>query len=108
MRQPQGCPLPVAVTLRVPVPPQDRYLAVPVRLPSDYINAGRVVVNGRTTITLRVHPESPARFGNFEGDALTAEFDRSFSSPWRPIGNFYQSDLGAAANRLACAPSANT
>jgi hypothetical protein len=107
LRQPQGCPLPVAVILRAPRPPQDRNLAVPVPLPLGYVNAGRLALQGRTTINLQVHPESPTRFGTIQAETLNAEFDRSFTSPWRPIGNFYQADLGAAANRLACAPPAS-
>jgi 4-amino-4-deoxy-L-arabinose transferase-like glycosyltransferase len=103
LRQPQGCPLPVAIILRVPKSPQDRNLAVPVPLPPGYMNAGRLALQSRTTITLQVHPDLPTRFGTIVADAFDAEFDRTHSSPWRPIGSFYQADLGAAAHRAACA-----
>jgi hypothetical protein len=106
LRRAQGCPLPVAVILRAPRPPQDRNLAVPVPLPQGYVNAGRLVLQGRTTITLQVHPASPTRFGTITADALDADFDLTLSSPWRPVGSFYQPDLGAAANRQACAQPA--
>jgi hypothetical protein len=103
LRQPQGCPLPVALILRAPRPAQDRNLAGPVPLPPGYVNAGRLALEGQTTLILQVQPESTTRFGTIVADTFDAEFDRTHGSPWRPTGNFYQPDLGAAAYRVACA-----
>jgi 4-amino-4-deoxy-L-arabinose transferase-like glycosyltransferase len=102
LRLPQGCPLPAELVIRTPRPPQDRNLILPVPLPIGYVNAGGLSLQGHATVSLQVDPASPTRFGTTQADAFAAEFDQTMTSPWRPIGAFYQPDLGAAASRADC------
>jgi hypothetical protein len=103
LRSPQGCPVPPEVVVRVQKSPQDRNLLVPVPPPLGYVNAGSLTVQGRTTVNLQVDPASPTRFGTIRADAFDEDFDRTLTSPWRPIQYFYRADLGFTASRAECA-----
>jgi hypothetical protein len=102
LRRPQGCEGALAYVFRAPRTPQDRNLAVPVPLPAGYQTRGQVWVQGRPTIAIQVPPASPDRFSNVRAQAYEARFDRDLASVWRPVGELYRADLGAAAARRAC------
>jgi hypothetical protein len=102
LRRPQGCEGALDYIFRVPRAPQDRNLAVPVPLPAGYVTRGQVGEQGRATIVIQVPPSSTTRPGDIPADAYTARFDDELASVWRPVGELYRADLGAAAARRAC------
>jgi hypothetical protein len=107
IRRPQGCEGALDLVFRAPRTPQDRNLAGPVRLPSDYQTHGRVRVYGRTTIAIQQSPAVTARIGDLVAEAYDRRFDEAFASVWRPVGELYRADLGAAAARRTCPRAAN-
>ena len=102
LRRPQGCEGTLAYVFRAPRTPQDRNLAGPVPLPAGYQTRGQVRVQGRPTIAIQVPPASPVRLGDITAERYEARFDRELASVWRPVGELYRADLGAAATRRAC------
>ena len=102
LRRPQGCEGNLAYVFRAPRAPYDRNLAVPVTLPLGYQTGGQVRELGRPTIVIQVPPTSRDRFGEIPADAYVDRFDRELASAWRPIGELYRADLGAAAARRLC------
>jgi hypothetical protein len=102
MRRPQGCPMPLASVFRVPRAPQDRNLAVPVRLPTDYLPVLGLTVGGHRTITVLQPPGSAPGQMLVSAGERESSFDARRTSPSTPIGAFYQPDVGASA-RLGCA-----
>lgn len=105
LRRPQGCPPPPALIVRVPRAPQDRNLAGPVPLPAGYVTIGTLQVEGRPTINLEAAASAELRHGLIDAATTGPAFDREMTSPWRPVGPFYQPDMGAAALRRECAPA---
>jgi 4-amino-4-deoxy-L-arabinose transferase-like glycosyltransferase len=104
LRRPQGCEGALAYVFRVPRTPQDRNLAGPVPLPVGYQTRGQIRVAGRPTISLQLPPTATARPGEIAADAYEERFDRELASVWRPVGELYRADIGAAAAKRACAP----
>ena len=102
LRRPQGCEGALAYVFRVQRAPQDRNLALPVPLPAGYQTRGQVRQQGRPTIAIQVPPSSPDRFGEIPAEAYEARFDRELASAWRPVGELYRPDLGAATARRSC------
>ncbi|MCC6177244.1 MAG: glycosyltransferase family 39 protein [Chloroflexi bacterium] len=109
VRQPQGCPGSLAYVFRAPRTPQDRNLAGPVPLPTGYVDGAWITVDGHRTIAIQMPPNAARHQIALDAVPLAEQFDRDLTSPWRPIGNLYQPDLGAATARRACAqpPSAS-
>jgi hypothetical protein len=106
LRRPQGCPGALTYVFRVPRAPQDRNLTGPVPLPSGYQTGGHVQVDDRSTITVQIAPGTSPRPGEFHAGPYEQRFDETLSSPWRPVGDLYRADLGAASARQSCdAPS---
>jgi 4-amino-4-deoxy-L-arabinose transferase-like glycosyltransferase len=102
LRRPQGCAGALDYVFRVPRAPQDRNLAVPVPLPDDYVTRGRIREQGRATIMIQVPTSSTTRPGDVPAEAYAARFDAELASAWRPVGELYRADLGAAAARRSC------
>jgi hypothetical protein len=102
VRRPQGCEGALAYVFRVPRAPHDRNLAVPVRLPTGYQTRGQVRVQGRATITIQLPPATTARLGDIPAAPFEDRFDRALASVWRPVGELYRADLGAAVAKRAC------
>ena len=105
LRRPQGCAGALAYVFRVQRAPHDRNLALPVPLPSGYQTRGQVREQDRPTIVIQVSPSSPDRFGQIRAEAYEDRFDRDLASAWRPVGELYRADLGAAAARRSCSPT---
>jgi 4-amino-4-deoxy-L-arabinose transferase-like glycosyltransferase len=104
IRQPQGCEGALDIVFRAPKTPHDRNLSVPVPVPAGYQTRGQVRVEGRVTIAVQQPPTVVARIGDIVAEAYTARFDQELSSAWRPVGELYRADLGAAAARRGCPP----
>jgi hypothetical protein len=102
LRRPQGCEGLLAYVFRVQRAPHDRNLALPVRMPTDYQTRGQVREQGRTTIAIQLPPSSTDRFGEIRAEAYVERFDRELASSWRPVGQLYRADLGAATARRSC------
>jgi hypothetical protein len=107
LRRAQGCEGALAYIFRVPRAPHDRNLAVPVPLPAGYQARGTVRVDGRSTISILVPPASTARIGDVRAGDYEARFDRDLASVWRPVGELYRADLGAATVRRSCVAEAS-
>ena len=45
-----------------------------------------------------------ARLGDIRAEAYEARFDRELASVWRPVGELYRADLGAAAASARVSP----
>lgn len=104
IRQPQGCEGALEIVFRAQKTPQDRNLSVPVPVPAGYQTRGQVRVDGRVTINVQQPPTVSARIGDIVDEAYTARFDQELASVWRPVGELYRADLGAAAARRGCPP----
>jgi hypothetical protein len=102
LRQPQGCTGTLAYVFRVQRAPQDRNLLGPVPLPSDYTTGGRVLVDGRSTITIQMPPGTTTRTTDIRAGPLEERFDSELASAWRPVGQLYRADVGTAAGRQIC------
>ena len=74
-------------------------------LPSGYQTRGQLRVNGRGAISIQLPPTATARFGDIPAEAYEERFDRELASVWRPVGELYRADLGAAATKRACLAS---
>lgn len=103
LRRPQGCAGALRYVFRVQRTPQDRNLSGPVPLPSGLVNRGQVLVGGRTRIAVLVPPGAGTGLPSLDDEAYAERFDRELTSAWRPVGELYRADLGAAAARRACA-----
>jgi hypothetical protein len=102
LRRPEGCEGALDYVFRAPRTPQDRNLAGPVPLPSGYQTRGQVRVNRRSTISIQLPRASDERIGTVDAEAYEARFDQELASVWRPVGELYRADLGAAAAKRAC------
>ncbi len=104
IRQPQGCDGSLDLVFRAPKTPQDRNLSVPVPLPSSFQTRGQVRVDGRVTIAVQQPLTVTTRIGDIRAEGPDQRFDRELASVWRPVGELYRADLGAAAARRDCPP----
>ena len=102
LRRPQGCEGALAYVFRVPARPArsqpGRAGAIARRLPDARPGPSAGALHHR-------HPDpavEPDRFGDIAAEAYAARFDRELASVWRPVGELYRADLGAATARRAC------
>jgi 4-amino-4-deoxy-L-arabinose transferase-like glycosyltransferase len=102
LRRPQGCAGALAYVFRVQRAPHDRNLVLPVPLPAGYQTRGQVREQRRPTIAIQVPPSSTERFGEIPAEAYEDRFNRELASSWRPVGELYRADLGAATARRSC------